>query len=224
MNVPRPAAPPPAASPLEQTVSWLRQYPGGDCFYAAPDETNAESAGIVGFGTTPDPFMKLMKAFEVKFGREPDVQVRLISPAQCEVARFMQGFVGSGGHIQNLTLDRTSVTDGSPISGVLKTQGGLRSNLLLIDHDGMTYNLDRLLVVEGDTAKFNARIKLDPGSRAKGKPMPEIVLAITGSVDLRSASALQAAPAAQVLPRIRREIQEAGGGFAATAKYFQLGG
>ena len=69
-------------------------------------------------------------------------------------------------HIQSLTLDRTSVANGSPISGVLKTQGGLRSNLLLIDHDGMTYNLDRLLIVEGDTAKFNARIELDPGSRA----------------------------------------------------------
>lgn len=224
MNVPRPSTPPATANPLEQTVSWLRAYPGGDCFYAAPDDASDGPIGIVGFGTAPEPFVKLMKAFQGKFGREPDIQVRLISPAQCEVTRFMQGLASPTADIQSLTLDRTSVANGSPISGVLKTQGGLRSNLLLIDHDGMTYNLDRLLIVEGDTAKFNARIELDPGSRAKGKPMPEIVLAITGSVDLRSASTLQSAPASQVLPRIRREIQESGGTFAATAKYFQLGG
>jgi serine/threonine-protein kinase len=136
----------------------------------------------------------------------------------------MRGFDPPAGNVQALTLDRTSVSNGSPISGVLATQGGLRSNLLLIDHDGMTYNIDRLLIVDGDKAKFSARISLDPASRAKGKPMPEIVLAITGAVDILSASTLQAAPASEVLPKIRDEIRRSGAAFSAIVKYFQLGG
>jgi serine/threonine-protein kinase len=136
----------------------------------------------------------------------------------------MRGFGVPARENQTLTLDRTSVPNGSPISGVLKTRGGLRSNLLLIDHDGMTYNLDRLLIVNGDTAKFKARIQLDPASRQKGKPMPEIVLAITGAVDIKSASLDQPAPAYTVLPKIQEEIGQSGADFSVTAKYFQLGG
>jgi serine/threonine-protein kinase len=224
MNVPRPSVPPSPATPFEKASLWLRDFSGGDCFYAAPDSSDGTAFGIVGFGTTPDPFVKLMKAFNAEFGSEPDIQVRLISPAQCALTRFMRGFDPPAGNLQTLTLDRTSVANGSPISGVLATEGGLRSNLLLIDHDGMTYNIDRLLIVDGDKAKFSARISLDPASRAKGKPMPEIVLAITGAVDIRSASTLQAAPASEVLPKIRDEIRRSGAAFSATAKYFQLGG
>jgi serine/threonine-protein kinase len=224
MNVPRPSVPPSPATPFEKAALWLRDFSGGDCFYAAPDSTGGTAFGIVGFGTTPDPFVKLMKAFNAEFGSEPDIQVRLISPSQCALTRFMRGFDPPAGNLQTLTLDRTSVANGSPISGVLATEGGLRSNLLLIDHDGMTYNIDRLLIVDGDKAKFSARISLDPAARAKGKPMPEIVLAITGAVDIRSASTLQAAPASEVLPKIRDEIRRSGAAFSATAKYFQLGG
>lgn len=224
MNVPRPNVPPSPAATFEKAALWLRDFSGGDCFYAAPDGSDGTAFGIVGFGTAPDPFVKLMKAFDAQFGTEPDIQVRLISPAQCEVTRFMRGFDTPAGNAQALTLDRTSVSNGSPISGVLATRGGLRSNLLLIDHDGMTYNINRLLIVDGDKAKFSARISLDPASRAKGKPMPEIVLAITGAVDIPSASTLQAAPASEVLPKIRDEIRRSGTPFSATAKYFQLGG
>jgi serine/threonine-protein kinase len=224
MNVPRPSVPPSPATPFEKASLWLRDFSGGDCFYAAPDGADGTAFGIVGYGTTPDPFVKLMKAFDAEFGSEPDIQVRLISPAQCAVTRFMRGFEPPDGKIQTLTLDRTSVANGSPISGMLATEGGLRSNLLLIDHDGMAYNIDRLLIVDGDKAKFSARISLDTASRAKGKPMPEIVLAITGAVDIRSASTLQAAPASEVLPKIRDEIRRSGAAFSATAKYFQLGG
>jgi serine/threonine-protein kinase len=224
MNVPRPSVPPSSAATFEKASLWLRDFAGGDCFYAAPDSTDGTTFGIVGFGTAPDPFVKMMKAFDAQFGTEPDIQVRLISPAQCEVTRFMRGFDPPAGNVQTLTLDRTSVSNGSPISGVLATRGGLRSNLLLIDHDGMTYNIDRLLIVDGDKAKFSARISLDPASRAKGKPMPEIVLAITGAVDILSASTLQAAPASEVLPKIRDEIRRSSAAFSATVKYFQLGG
>ncbi|TAN11693.1 MAG: serine/threonine protein kinase [Rhizobiaceae bacterium] len=224
MNIPHPDTPGVPSGMLEKTVAWLRAFPGGDCFYALADDVTAKPIRIVGFGAATEPFEKLMKAFESAFGSEPDVQVRLIAPAQCAVARFMRGFGKPARETQSLTLDRTSVPNGSPISGVLRTRGGLRSSLLLIDQDGMTYNLDRLLIVSGDTAKFNARIQLDSVSSRNGRPMPEIVLAITGAVDIEAASLPQPAPAQAVLPQISDEIRRSGADFSVTAKYFQLGG
>ena len=123
MNVP---APPATASDSIDTVadriSWLRDYRGGDCFYATVTSATDKAIEIEGFGTTVAPFEQMLGAFQAKFRVEPDVSVRLIEPAQCEITNFLHALSATAAKRPKLALDRTSVPNGSAISGTLETR------------------------------------------------------------------------------------------------------
>lgn len=227
--VPQPVAPtePPrqAIDDVARRISWLRDYKdGGDCFYASATSATDKAIDIEGFGTDVQPFARMLKAFQSTFHLEPDISVRLIEPAQCEVTHFLSALQASATDKPELVLDRTSVPSGTPISGYLATRGGLRSSLLLIDHRGMTFNLDDRVTIEDGKAVFSIPIGLGPADLASGKDIPQIIVAVTGSSELQSASFSNPTPASIALPQILAEIRRNGSDFSATAKYFRLGG
>ncbi|BCH33449.1 hypothetical protein MesoLjLc_53790 [Mesorhizobium sp. L-8-10] len=203
-------------------ISWLREYAGGDCFFATTTSATDTAIEIEGFGTDVQPFQEMMKAFQSRFDIEPEVGVRLIEPAQCAVTDFLRGL--GAGEVPQLTLYRTSVESNSPVSGALKLAPGRKSSLLLIDHKGMAFNLDDRVAIEADTASFSIPIGLSAADRAGGKAVPQIIMAISASGDIEAASFQKPTPASEVLPKILAEIQAKGIGGAATAKYFRLGG
>ena len=225
LNVPKPQIPP--ASPVDEAarrVSWVRDFSGGDCFYASMTSAAGDAAAIEGFGTAVQPFERMMSDFQARFHVEPDISVRLIDPAQCEVTNFLRFLSRTPADKPQLVLDRTSVANGSPISGTLATRGGLISSVLLIDHKGMAFNLDDRLVVQSDKATFNIPIGLGAADRATGKAVPQIIMVITGPQDIQAAAFSAPTPASVVLPKILEEIETNGSEFSATAKYFRLGG
>ena len=225
MNIPKPEVPATdAIGGVAERISWLRNYSGGDCFYASATGATDKAIEIEGFGTAVEPFMQMMEAFRGQFGIEPDVNVRLIEPAQCQVTQFLRTLGATAADKPHLTLDRTSVPNGSPISGTLETLGGLKSSLILIDHKGMAFNLDERVVVESGRATFSIPIGLGATDQAAGKAVPQIILAVTGASDIATATFSNPTPAAVALPKILAEIQEKGLEFSATAKYFRLGG
>ena len=89
MNVPPPATASDSIDSVADRVSWLRDYRGGDCFYATVTSATDKAIEIEGFGTSVAPFEQLLGAFQAKFNVEPDVSVRLIEPAQCEITNFL---------------------------------------------------------------------------------------------------------------------------------------
>ena len=107
-----------------------------------------KAAAIEGFGTAVQPFERMLGDFQAKFHVEPDISVRLIEPSQCEVTNFLRFLGQTAADKPQLVLDRTSVPNGTPISGTLVTRGGLISSVLLIDHKGMVFNLDDRIVVQ----------------------------------------------------------------------------
>ncbi|CDX15253.1 Serine/threonine kinase [Mesorhizobium sp. ORS 3324] len=226
INLPKPVVPPPAKKPdeLAQRASWVRDFSGGDCFYATLTSATDSAAAIEGFATAVQPFEQLLNDFKSKFHLEPDISVRLIDPPQCEVTSFLRFLDRSGAERPQLVLDRTSVPDGSPISGTLVTHGGLVSNVMLIDHKGIAFNLDDRMVAQADKATFNFPIGLADADKAAGKAVPQIMLAITGPKDIQAAMFSQPMPASELLPKILEEIAADGSQFSATAKYFRLGG
>jgi serine/threonine-protein kinase len=224
MNLPKPQVPAEAVDQVATRVSWLRAYQGGDCFYATATLATDKAMEIEGFGTAAEPFVQMMGAFQNKFGIEPDVSVRLIEPAQCEVTHFLNALGAAAPEKPDLTLDQTSVPNGSPISGTLQTLGGLRSSLLLVDHKGMVFNLDDKVVVQAGKATFSVPIGLGAADKASGKAVPQIIIAITGASDIEAATFANPTSASVVLPSILAEIQKKRLAFSATAKYFQLGG
>ncbi|UVK38465.1 protein kinase [Mesorhizobium sp. AR10] len=225
LNVPKPETPP--AGPVDdiaQRVAWVRDFSGGDCFYAAVTSATDKAAAIEGFATAVQPFQQLLGDFQARFHVEPDISVRLIEPTQCEVTNFLRFMSTSAADRPQLELDRTSVPNGSPIGGTLVTRGGLISSVLLIDHKGMAFNLDDRVVAQADKATFSIPIGLGAADRAAGKAVPQIILVITGPRDVQAAAFSTPVRASALLPRILDEIGAEGSGFSATAKYFRLGG
>lgn len=224
LNVPKPEIPPAAADGVARQVSWVRDFSGGDCFYAAMTPATDKAVAIEGFGTAVQPFERMLGDFREKFHVEPDISVRLIEPSQCEVTNFLRFLAHTGADRPQLVLDRTSVPNGSPIGGTLVTRGGLISSVLLIDHKGMAFNLDDRVVAQSDKATFSIPIGLGAADRAAGKAVPQIIMVITGPQDIEAAAFSTPTPASVLLPKILEEIGITGSEFSATAKYFRLGG
>ncbi|RWN56203.1 serine/threonine-protein kinase [Mesorhizobium sp.] len=227
LNVPKPdlkLPPKNALDPAAQRVSWVRDFNGGDCFYATLTSATEAAAAIEGLGTEIQPFERMLSDFQAKFRVEPDISVRLIEPAQCEVTNFLRFLDQMPADKPQLVLDRTTVPSGSPIGGTLVTQGGLISSVLLIDHRGMAFSLDDLMLAQADKATFNIPIDLGAADKAAGKVVPQIIMVITGPQDIHAAAFSEPTPAALLLPRILEEIDANRAEFSATAKYFRLGG
>lgn len=223
LNVPKPEIPP-VVDDIAQRVSWVRDFGGGDCFYATMTSATDKAAAIEGFGTAVQPFERMLGDFQAKFHVEPDISVRLIEPSQCEVTNFLRFLGQTAADKPQLVLDRTSVPNGTPISGTLVTRGGLISSVLLIDHKGMVFNLDDRIVAQSDKATFSIPIGLGAADKATGKAVPQIIMVITGPQDIQAAAFSIPTPASVLLPRILEEIETDGSQFSATAKYFRLGG
>ncbi|MCZ8542669.1 protein kinase [Mesorhizobium qingshengii] len=223
LNVPKPEIPP-VVDDIAQRVSWVRDFGGGDCFYATMTSATDKAAAIEGFGTAVQPFERMLGDFQAKFHVEPDISVRLIEPSQCEVTNFLRFLGQTAADKPQLVLDRTSVPNGTPISGTLVTRGGLISSVLLIDHKGMVFNLDDRIVAQSDKATFSIPIGLGAADKATGKAVPQIIMVITGPQDIQAAAFSTPTPASVLLPKILEEIETDGSQFSATAKYFRLGG
>ena len=223
LNVPKPAPAPPVDE-AAQRVAWVRDFSGGDCFYATVTSATDTAVAIEGIGTTVPAFQQMMGDFQAKFHIEPDISVRLIEPSQCEVTNFLR-FLGAGAADQpQLVLDQTSVPNGSPISGTLVTHGGLVSSVLLIDHKGMAFNLDDRVLAGPDKATFSIPIGLGAADKAAGKAVPQLIMVITGPEAIQAAEFSTPVQARVLLPKILDEIGTKGSEYSATAKYFRLGG
>ncbi|RWB01525.1 serine/threonine-protein kinase [Mesorhizobium sp.] len=227
LNVPKPDLKLPPNNALDhaaQRVSWVRDFNGGDCFYATLTSATEAAVAIEGLGTEVQPFERMLSDFQARFRVEPDISVRLIEPAQCEVTNFLRFLDQMPADKPQLVLDRTTVPSGSPIGGTLVTHRGLISSVLLIDHKGMAFSLDDLMLAQADKATFNIPIDLGAADKAAGKVVPQIIMVITGPQDIHAAAFSAPTPAALLLPKILDEIDANRAEFSATAKYFRLGG
>lgn len=226
INVPKPALPSPEddTAKWNEQRSWVRDFSGGNCFYANVTSRPGASPAIEGFGTAVPPFEQLLNDFQTRFHVEPDISVRLITLPQCGVPTFLRFLDRNSAAKPQLVLDKTSIPDGAPVSGALYTGGGLVSNIMLIDHKGVAFNLDDRMVAQTDKVTFNIPIGLAAADKAAGKAVPQIMLVITGPKDIQAAMFSRPTPASELLPRILEEIEADGSQFSATATYFRLGG
>ena len=180
----------------------MKGYKGGDCFYAAVTSATGRATEIAGFGTRPRPFEQLLSAFETRFDQEPDIQVHLIDPRQCEVTRLLGALRDSPAEAPRLTLDRTAVPHGAQVTGALKTRPGTHTSLLLIDHAGMAYNLNGFAKAAGDRITFSVPMGLNGADGTAKGATPQILLALTGPRELAAAAFAGTSPASIVVPEI----------------------
>jgi serine/threonine-protein kinase len=224
------APPEETAEPTEQVdsaakqIAWLRNYSGGDCFYATATAVNGTQTEIEGFGESVEGFRQLLNDFTQEFQAEPKIGVRLIRPKQCPVTQFLRKLASGHGSPPDLTLAKYELRDRDPMSGELQVEPSRKSYLLLLDHDGIAHNLDRILKRSGDKASFSIALGLGTGKTDEQSAVPQILLALSTSSPLEAMQNANSIPASELLPKISAEIEQKLIESTATARYFRIRG
>jgi hypothetical protein len=126
LDVPKPQLPPGnAVDSLAERITWLRDYKGGNCFFAT-----ASSVGQVDrhrrFGTAVEPFAEMLAAFQSRFNLEPDISV---APDRTRAMRGNGVPPRSGGNRRGKTnfVARADIRpERNAYQRTLETFGGLR--------------------------------------------------------------------------------------------------
>ena len=206
-----------------QQIDWLKNYTGGDCFYAVPIAISETRSEIEGFGESVTAFDALLTAFQAKFGIEPEIQVRQLRPKQCPLTQLLGDLGRSTATPPDLSLAKYELADRDPMVGQVGIAPSRETYLLLVDHDGIVHNLESLLNRTGDVAKFDVPLGL--GTSNTTARVPEVLLAISTSQPLQAVeTATVPIPASDLFPRLLSEIKDKKMDAAATARYFRIRG
>jgi serine/threonine-protein kinase len=216
-------APPVVIDKMAQIITWLKDYPGGACSFATPTSVSDKATDIEAFGSSVEPFEVMMQQFQEKFGIEPNISVRQLEPNQCIVADFLRTLSNSRGRPPQLTLAQTTIPSGGTLTGEIKTENGRHTDLILVDHKGVAYNLNDRLIEAGDGQTFSIKLGLGAADLARQDGVPQLVIAITSDKGIPAASFTGRLEASELFSKISEEMGKAPNANA-TAKYFRLGG
>jgi hypothetical protein len=205
-------------------VSWIRDYAGDGCFYATATSISDKTVEIEGFGRSVKPFETLLKDFQSAFHIEPEIGARVIEPEQCVITDFLRGVSQSSASAPVLTLGQSLISSGAEVHGQLAKLNGRKIDLILIDHKGMAYSLNRHLTVSDGTARFSINVALAGSDLAQNKTVPQVIVAVVSQDGIEAANFSRPIRAAEILPRVLAEIGASGSESTAVAKYFRLGG
>lgn len=153
--------------PLANVTAYVANYDAGECVHLSVMSAGTDTAQVTAFGAAIDPFFKFDQRFAADQGYEADIEVRLVTGRQCAVLDALN--VSKGVEAPGLVeLDRTVVTSGARVSGVIQRdlplgriaqaeQAGLRLNgkgppeLYLIDDAGQIHDGRGFVRVQNST-------------------------------------------------------------------------
>lgn len=211
---------PPNVSIVSERIAWIEQYQGGECFFVAPTSVSGETVEIEGFGAEVSPFRKLESDFDTAYGITPDIGVRLVENEQCAVVDFLNYLRGSSDERPpKLTLNKDIIESGDSIRGKLTEVSRHIIDLLIIDNEGVVYNIGALLRRSGDNASFNILLNLKTEN-----PVPQMIVAIATRDGLKSTKLKKQQTVGKVFSAIRNELETKNIAAGAKAVYFKIGG
>lgn len=205
-----PAATQATAPPLDalgRQLAWLDAYDTGPCVFLSKLGGDGTAITLEGFGTSVDPFAKLLEDFRAEHGVEPDIGVRLINDTQCPVLDFMNAIRNNRGIAPNLVLDNSTdvLKSGETVSGRVEGLAGRAVSLFLVNGAGGATNLKPWLSRSSDgTLGFSFTVNLAAGA----EPTPQMILAV---VTERAVDKLDAVPngvtARALVPFMQSELE-----------------
>ena len=216
---PAPATPPKPVvamvSPGDKALSFIRDFNGGACFLARPLGAGSDSIAIQGIGSDKATFERFYSAFIHEIGVEPALNVRLIGSAQCPAVDLIRAAGGDRVSAPKIELAGYDVGQGKPLAGTVVNLAGRHLDLLLVSGDGQVYRLDSRTSPGGDSAAFNVPITPDAAS----VDTLQLLLAVSSSKPAPALNGFKAGAAADILPRLRSELRDAG---ALDVEFFKL--
>ncbi|MBL4917936.1 serine/threonine-protein kinase [Szabonella alba] len=216
------AEPAPPLDALGRQLAWLDNYDAGNCVYLSRLDGDGSRINLEGFGTSVDPFTRLLADFRAAHGVEPDIGVRLINDTQCPVLDFLNGIRANRGIPPSLVLDNASdvLKSGETVSGRVEGLAGRAVSLFLVNGAGGATNLKPWLSRASDgTLGFSFTVNLAAGA----EPTPQMILAV---VTERSVDKLDAVPngvtARALVPFMRSELERERQSPIGALRFFRL--
>ncbi|MCV0395828.1 MAG: protein kinase [Rhizobiaceae bacterium] len=211
--------PEPEPERVEDGAAWLADYRPGGCFHARPIEIADDAARIEAFAGDAARFDRLVADYREATGVEPDVTRRLIAEPQCPVLEFMNSTPSPAGAAPALTLSVDRLKFGDTLTGQF-SGGGRQLNLLLIDDEGVVYDLVPFM----DDGQFS--IKLADPEAGSGNddrpPSPQLVVALASPEGIGAAQIRRAVRAGTAFEEIGKELRSIGDEAGYTVRHFIL--
>jgi hypothetical protein len=157
-----------ASGRTEQVEGFVRDFAGGNCFFARPERILAAVSEIEIFGADPAPMYRLDTEFKAAMGFEARIGGRIVAPAQCATVDATSWLARTGAASPSILLDDAIVGPGDFVSGWVRSPAGYVTTLLVVDTAGAAQ-----MVAEAfdGSRRFNW-----PASRSQG---PGLLLALT---------------------------------------------
>lgn len=205
------------AATMMETVN---NFNGGKCFFAAAKDVGDKSLKIEGFGLGAQPFEKLEQLVMSTHGVEPDIGIRQIVNGQCAVVEFLADIRPFETVKPVLNLSNDWIKSGDSLRGNVSNVGDKIISTLLIDNQGVAYNLGPHLKRVGDRADFNIKL-VDLAPR---EAQPQLILTIVSEKQIDELQLGSAVLAKTYFPDVLKKMKAVGGDFGTAVKFFKLGG
>jgi serine/threonine-protein kinase len=203
---------------IDAIASSIKQYDGGDCFFAKPISITEGAATIEGFGASTVAFRGLDEAFRRANGFEADIGVRPVNPGQCPAIAFLGRLRNDDARPLKLDLAAASLKVGQSLAGAVSGLDGRQAEVLVVTDDGLVRTLPLTRIgAHDDAASFALRTGAELGN---GKI--QLVLAVASRKTLASLRGGQPTQASKVFPQALAEAERTNQSLAAAARSFKV--
>lgn len=188
-----------ALSPLQQSLNAFGTQP---CAFAEPAGSSGAVTAYAGKAMTVAALQRTLTGVE---GKVPDLTAHLVNEAQCPVLQLAAAARSAGAAATpiSVTLDRTMLANADRITGSVKVPAGQPVALLMIDGNGIAYNLTAGLTRQADgSAGFSTSFSL-PALGNRPRRMPLLFLAATSAGPFDAAGVGAASSAQAVGPALK---------------------
>nr|WP_280949439.1 AsmA-like C-terminal region-containing protein [Hoeflea sp. IMCC20628] len=198
------------AEPVSETadprVQWVEDHQDNACFQVRLVSKTPDSMALEGMGDKVEAFQIFYNHFKSAFGFEPDLQVRLLSSAQCPLPDFLEQSAISGKSELALTLDNDRINSGETLRGVLTGASSSTAVFYLIDSDGFCYRIDQFVKRSGGQAVFEIKLV----EMTERKADLQAILVVSGNDRFLASVPEDVELAATLLPKLARAAQTSG--------------
>ncbi|MGQ0484943.1 MAG: serine/threonine-protein kinase [Hyphomicrobiales bacterium] len=178
--------PVPAAITAESRTRLVENYDGGDCFLALTREVAQAGTLIVAYGNRKQAFEQFAASYHTALGEEPNARFGQLTDAQCRVLNLLRQVERTSRgkpwlKLLKVNLRESKIANASDLRGNLE---GLRQSslyLLVIDDEGVIYNLTKKIEPTANGLGFSERFTVTD----RGRGRSQLILAISASLPLR---------------------------------------
>ena len=210
-------------------LSFIREYQGGECFFASALSVADDRADIAIYALTEEPAKRFVEAFTTKTGIDPKTAVHLTSARQCPAINTVRMLSKADVSAPRIALGKQSLRPGDPLDVRVSAASGMQIDVLLIDHNGIAYKFKTQAKSASASYEFNIKgIRVEPGVNPSAK-IPWLVLGFSSPealMPLNGLSFKDFTPVEQLMPKIQKEALQIKDVTAAIGyfEYFHTGG